>query len=97
MGVPSFPPKPKEWLPASPPAPPIPRWLYRNVKGAVPFKAGGSSPPELPKIPKEAEEAEDIVSSVFQTTRGIHSTMQTRREIDRLLREPTKIFPFGER
>jgi len=51
----------------------------------------------LPKFPKEAEEAEDIVSSVFQTTRGIHSTMQTRREIDRLLREPTRLFPMGER
>jgi len=32
------------------------------------------------------EEAEDIVSSIFQTTRGIHSTMQTRREIDRLFK-----------
>jgi len=38
MGVPEFPPKPKEWAPAKPPAPPIPRWLYRNVKGAVPFE-----------------------------------------------------------
>jgi len=38
MGVPEFPPKPSEWLPAEPPAPPIPRWLYRNVKGAVPFE-----------------------------------------------------------
>ena len=73
--------------PLPPPYPPVPRFLFE----------GGSSPPELPKIPKEAEELEDVVSSVFQTTRGIHSTMQTRREIDRLLREPTKIFPFGER
>jgi len=73
--------------PLPPPYPPLPRFIFK----------GGSSPPELPKFPREMEEAEDIVSSVFQTTRGIHSTMQTRREIDRLLREPTKIFPFGER
>jgi len=77
----------KSLLPALPPYPPLPRFLFE----------GGSSPPELPEFPKEAEEAEDIVSSVFQTTRGIHSTMQTRREIDRLLREPTRLFPMGER
>jgi len=77
----------KSLAPLPPPYPPLPRFIFE----------GGSSPPELPKIPKEAEEAEDIVSSVFQTTRGVHSIMQTRREIDRLLREPTKIFPFGER
>jgi len=77
----------KSLAPSPPPYPPLPRFIFE----------GGSSPPELPKIPKEAEEAEDIVSSVFQTTRGVHSIMQTRREIDRLLREPTKIFPFGER
>jgi len=77
----------KSLLPALPPRPPLPRFIFE----------GGSSPPELPKIPREAEELEDVVSSIFQTTRGIHSTMQTRREIDRLLREPTKIFPFGER
>jgi len=77
----------KSLAPLPPPYPPLPRFIFE----------GGSSPPKLPKIPKEAEEAEDIVSSVFQTTRGVHSMMQTRREIDRLLREPTKIFPFGER
>jgi len=77
----------KSLAPLPPPYPPLPRFIFE----------GSSSPPELPKIPKEAEEAEDIVSSIFQTTRGIHSTMQTRREIDRLLREPTRIFPFGER
>jgi len=38
MGVPEFSPKPKEWIPAEPPAPPIPRWLYTNVRGAVPFE-----------------------------------------------------------
>jgi len=43
------------------------------------------------------EEAEDIVGSVFEGVRGIHSTMQTRREIDKLLREPTRLFPIGER
>jgi len=77
----------KSLAPSPPPYPPLPRFIFE----------GGSSPPELPKFPKEAEEAEDIVSSVFQTTRGIHSTMQTRREIDRLLREPTVIWPFGPR
>jgi len=74
-------------LPALPPRPPLPRFLFE----------GGSSPPELPEFPEEAREIEDIVSSIFQTTRGIHSTMQTRREIDRLLREPTRLFPMGER
>jgi len=48
MGVPEFPPKPREWLPAEPPAPPIPRWLYRNVKGAVPFR-------RLRKRPKQVK------------------------------------------
>jgi len=38
MGVPEFPPKSEEWLPAEPPKPPIPRWLYRNVREAVPFR-----------------------------------------------------------
>jgi len=73
--------------PLPPPYPPLPKFLFEK----------GSSPPELPEFPREMEEAEDIVSSVFQTTRGIHSTMQTRREIDRLLREPTRLFPMGER
>jgi len=77
----------KSLTPLPPPYPPLPRFIFE----------GGSSPPELPKIPKEVEEVEDIVSSIFQTTRGVHSAMQTRREIDRLLREPTKVFPFGER
>jgi len=77
----------KSLAPLPPPYPPLPRFIFE----------GGSSPSELPKIPKEAEEAEDIVSSVFQTTRGVHSIMQTRREIDELLRKPTKVFPFGER
>jgi len=55
MGVPSFPPNPEEWLPAEPPAPPIPRWLYRNVRGAVPFKREVTRlRPERPK-PKEVK------------------------------------------
>jgi len=74
-------------LPALPPRPPLPRFIFEE----------GSSPPELPKIPKEAEEVEDVVGSVFEGVRGVHSAMQTRRRIDRLLREPTKVFPFGER
>jgi len=77
----------KSLLPALPPRPPLPRFIFE----------GGSSPPELPKFPREMEEAEDIVGSAFEGVRGVHSTMQTRRRIDRLLREPTKIFPFGER
>jgi len=58
MGVPSFPPKPKEWLPAEPPAPPIPRWLYRNVRGAVPFRREVKRlQPERPK-PEEVKRIE---------------------------------------
>jgi len=91
MRMNSSPKIPRDLLPMKPPAPPIPRFIGKFI-----FK-GGSSPPELPKFPREMEEAEDIVSSIFQTTRGIHSTMQTRREIDRLLREPTRLFPVGRR
>jgi len=76
----------KSLLPAFPPRPPLPRIVFER----------GSSPPELPKIPKEMEEAEDVVASIFQVTRGVHSTMQTRRQIDELLRKPTKVIPFGE-
>jgi len=39
MGVPRFPPVFEEWLPATPPAPPIPRWLYENIRDAIPFVA----------------------------------------------------------
>jgi len=53
MGVPEFPPKPREWLPAEPPAPPLPRWLYRNVRGAVPFR--GRVKRLQPKRPKPEE------------------------------------------
>jgi len=77
----------KSLAPLPPPYPPLPRFIFE----------GGSSPPELPRIPKEAEEAEDIVGSAFEGVRGIHSAMQTRRKIDRLLREPTRLFPMGER
>jgi len=38
MGVPEFPPRWEEWRPCEPPKPPIPRWLYTNVRGAVPFE-----------------------------------------------------------
>jgi len=27
MGLPSFPPRPKEWMPMKPPNPPLPRWM----------------------------------------------------------------------
>jgi len=58
MGVPEFPPKPKEWLPAEPPAPPIPRWLYQNVRGAVPFRREVTRlQPERPK-PEEVKRIE---------------------------------------
>ncbi|MBW2560829.1 MAG: hypothetical protein JRE40_08240 [Deltaproteobacteria bacterium] len=40
MGVPSFPPKFEEWLPADPPAPPIPRWLYSNIRDMIPGAGG---------------------------------------------------------
>jgi len=77
----------KSLAPSPPPYPPLPRFIFE----------GGSSPPELPKIPKEAEEAEDVVGSVFEGVRGVHSAMQTRRRIDKLLREPTRLFPVGKR
>jgi len=27
MGLPSFPPRPREWMPMMPPNPPLPRWM----------------------------------------------------------------------
>lgn len=72
-------------IPAPPPYPPLPRFLFM----------GGN--PEFPEFPRAAQEAEDIVGSAFEGIRTVHSVMQTRRTIDRLLREPTTIWPFGER
>lgn len=71
--------------PMPPPYPPLPRLLFQ-----------GSSL-ELLKVPTEVEEIEDVMSSIFQTVRGVHSAMQFRRQFDRLLRVPTRIFPFGKR
>jgi len=31
--MPKFPPDLSEWLPANPPAPPIPRWLWKIISG----------------------------------------------------------------
>jgi len=75
----------RDLAPLPPPYPPLPRF----------FLAGEN--PELPEFPRAAREAEDMVGSAFEGIRTVHSVMQTRRTIDRLLREPTEIFPFGER
>ena len=57
MGVPSFPPKIEELIPATPPAPPLPRWLYENIKGAIPFAAGAGGVRRLGKPLTEEERA----------------------------------------
>jgi len=72
-------------LPALPPYPPLPRFLF-----------GASSSPELPEFPKTMREGEDVFTTFFQGTRGIYSLMRTRRTVDELLRKPTELFPFGE-
>ena len=74
--------------PMPPPYPPLPRFL---------FATGGGSPetPELPAI--VPEEIEDMLGAAFYTMRGVYSMVSLRRTLDKLIREPTSIFPLGTR
>lgn len=75
-------------VPAPPPYPPLPRFL---------FAAGGGSPktPELPAI--VPEEVEDMMGTAFHTMRGVYSIVSLHRTLDKLIKEPTRIFPIGTR
>jgi len=76
----------RDLAPLPPPYPPVPKFMVKD-----------GSPPELPEFPKPLAEIEDMVMTGFNVSRGLASVARTRRRIDRLLREPTEIFPFGEK
>jgi len=52
--IPTFPPRWKEWRPCEPPKPPIPVWLYRDIRGAVPFRR------EVKRLQPERPKPEEV-------------------------------------